>query len=81
LRDDPWCGACLCAVLLEHANLGASRLAFDDANDARVGDVGGPGDDFAAVTFDEQDAVERQLRTGRSCGPLDQRDRARRDLH
>jgi len=38
-------------------------------NDARVGDVGGPGDDFAAVTFDEQDAVERQLRTGRSCVP------------
>ena len=51
----------LAALLLEHANLGSARLAFDDADDARVGDKRRAGEHFAAVFLDQQDLVERQF--------------------
>src|SRR6187399_2911464 len=52
----------LAALLLEHAQLRAARLAIDDAHDFRVGDKGRSGDDIARVLFDEQHLIERECR-------------------
>src|SRR6185437_1579738 len=43
---------------------GAAGLALDRRHDARVGDEGGAGEDFAAVFFDEEHLFERQLGAG-----------------
>src|SRR5256885_950353 len=51
----------LAALLLEHANLRSARFAFDDRFHAGVGDERRAGRDFAAVFFDEQHLLEREL--------------------
>ena len=48
----------LAALLLEHADLRAARLAVDHAEDAGIGHEGRAGEHFAAVFLDEQHAVD-----------------------
>src|SRR4030095_2096365 len=56
----PGLAEALPALLLEHAQLRAARLAIDDAHDFRVGDKGRSGDDVARALFDEQHLIERE---------------------
>src|SRR5262245_34216439 len=70
----------LAALLLEHADFGAAGLAFDDRDDARLGDEGRAGEDLAAVLLDEEDLIVGQLGSGLAGGAVDEHDRARRDL-
>ena len=51
----------LAALLLEHADLRAARLAFDDGYDAGLGDKRRARHDVAAVVLDEQHLLDRQL--------------------
>src|SRR5437867_100043 len=51
----------LAALLLEHADLRASRLAVDDRHDTRVGDERRTREDLAAVFLDNEHLIERQL--------------------
>jgi hypothetical protein len=69
----------LAALFLEDANLGAARLAFDGRHDARVGDEGRAGEDFAAVFFDEEHLFERELGARLACGAVDGGEAAGRD--
>ena len=48
---------------------GPRVLAVDDGDDARVGDERRAGEDFAAVLFDEQHLVERELGARLAGGP------------
>src|SRR5204863_6258654 len=59
----------LAALFLEDTNLGPASYALNDGDDARVGDEGGAGENFAAVLLDEQYVVDRELiarRAGRA---------------
>src|SRR6185436_836351 len=71
----------LAAALLEHADLRAARLAVDDADDLHVGDERRAGEDFAAVLFDEQHLIDRDLRARLGLDPIHGDDGARGDLH
>ena len=54
----------LAALLLEHADLRAARLAVDDADDPGVGDKRRAREHVAAVFLDEQHLLERDLGAG-----------------
>ena len=71
----------LAALLLEDADLRAARLAFDHADDPGVGDERRAGEDFAAVFFDEQHLLERQLGAGLARRAVERGEAARSDLH
>src|SRR5438445_6626276 len=66
----------LAALLLEYADLRPARLAFDDGQHARLGDERRAGHDFATVFFDEQHALERQLRARLAGSSVDRHDAA-----
>src|SRR5205085_10213297 len=51
----------LAALLLEHAQLRAARLAVDDANHLGVGDKRRARDDVAGVLLDEEHLFEGEL--------------------
>src|SRR6476660_1488845 len=70
----------LAALFLEHPDLWSACFAFDDGQDACVGDEGGAGEHFAAVLLDEQHVLERQLRAGLTCGSVNRGEPARGDL-
>ena len=69
----------LAALLLEHANLRAARLAVDHAEDPDVGDKRRAGEHLAAVLLEEQDAIDADFvaRAGRRSDRLRRRSRAR----
>src|SRR5438045_6961597 len=71
----------LAALFLEDANLRPARFAFDDGDDARLGDERGAGEDLTAVLLDEENTVVGQLGAGLAGGALDEDEGARRDLH
>src|SRR5471030_572534 len=51
----------LTALLLEHADFRPARLALDDADDLRVGDIRRARQDLAAVFFDQQYLADRDF--------------------
>src|SRR5262245_14897877 len=70
----------LAALLLEHANLGTARFAFDHADDLGIRDKWRSGNDFAAVFFHQEHLTERQLRAGLSGRAVEDDHGARRRL-
>src|SRR5687767_13891551 len=61
----------LAALLLEHAELGAARLAIHDAEHFRVGDKRRAGDDVSGVLFDQEHLLEIELRALLAGYPID----------
>jgi hypothetical protein len=79
------CGAprlahALAALLHEHADLRAPRLALDHADDLGVGDEGRAGDELAAVLLDEEHLVDRDF-LARLASTRSTVTAARGDLH
>ena len=61
----------LAALLLEHADLRAARLAVDDAEDLHVGHEGRAGEHFAAVLLEEQHAIDAHFVARLGVDPVD----------
>src|SRR5687767_6529272 len=70
----------LAALLLEHAQLGAARLAVDHTDDLGVAHERGTGDDIAPLPLDEQHLVERELGAGLARPAVDLHDLVFGDL-
>src|SRR5262245_26185856 len=68
------------ALLLEDADLWPARLAFDHPDDLGIGHKWRTRQHFAAVFFDEQALVDRELRAGLARRAIDRGDPARDDL-
>src|SRR5215471_4168177 len=71
----------LAALLHEDANLRAARLGVDDAEHFRVGDKRRAREHFAAVLFEEEDAVDADLVTRLRVDAIDLDDAARGGLY
>src|SRR5215831_11375111 len=70
----------LAPLFLENPDLRSARFAFDDRDDLRVGDKWRARQNFAAILFDQQDLVVRQLCPWLSGCSVDGRDASRRHL-
>ena len=70
----------LAALLLEHPNLRAARLAVDDADDLDVGHERRPREHFAAVLLEEQHAVDGDFLARPRVDAVEGDHGARRDL-
>src|SRR5215213_2873906 len=66
----------LAALLLEHANLGAARLAVDDTDHLRVGNKWRPGEHLAAVLFEKEHLLEGDFLADLSLEAVDRDHRA-----
>src|SRR6516225_6108922 len=72
---------CLPALLLEHADLRPARLRIHDADHLHVCDKRCPGEHFAPVLLEEEDAIDADLVAGLRVEPVDLDDAAGGDLH
>src|SRR5690606_21585861 len=70
----------LAALHLEHPDLLALGLFFDDARHGGASDVGGTGRHVTAVGADKQHAVEREFRARLEVQVINNNDRAWRDF-
>ena len=59
----------LAALLHEHADLGAARLAVHDAQHLRVGHERRPGEDFTALLFQHQNLIDADFGAGLGIDP------------
>jgi hypothetical protein len=71
----------LAALLLEHPDLRAARLAVDHADDLRVGHERRAGEHLAALFFEEQDLLDGDRLARRGLDAIDRDDRAWAHLH
>src|SRR5258707_10321424 len=68
------------ALLLEHPDLRAARLAVDHREDLRVRHKRGAGEHLAGVFFEEKHAVDAHFVARLGVDPVDLDDGARGDL-
>lgn len=70
----------LATLLLEHADFGTARFAFNHRDNASVGHEGGASDDLSSVFLNQQNLVERQFRSSFTGRSIEHCDGSRGDL-